>query len=601
MRNAEKILSIISERGKKKKQTERIYRLLFNPQLYLIAYQKLYANKGATTKGVTNDTVDGMSIRKIHAIIDKLKTKTYRWTPVRRTYIKKRDGKQRPLGLPTWSDKLLQEVIRMLLEAYYDCQFNDNSHGFRKNKGCKTALETLTHKGGWIGITWFIEGDIANCFGSLDHQILLNMLKDKIADNRFLRLIENLLKSGYLEDGWKYNKTLSGCPQGNILSPLLSNIYMDKLDQYVENTLKPEYTQRQKRVENKLYRAILRQKDKRRQLKDWTKVKELQKTLQKTSSIDPSDPDFKRLRYIRYCDDWLIGFTGSKKDVEEIKAKIVVYLQEELKLQLSQEKTLITNARKEKARFLGYDIHTLYNDAKHGKNGRRIISGKTGLRVPKDKMQAKMSQCMAKGKPIHRAELLSYSDYDIVSLYQSEFRGFVQYYLRAYNVHQLSTVKWVIELLLAKTLASKHKTFVSRIFRKYKTVIETKDGIYKVLQVKVTRDGKELLIAQFGGIKLAYDKNVDIVDDMTVGSRLFLGKRSQLIDRLLCDVCELCGVTGSIEMYHVKKLKDLGRSGGCHKPEWMKRMIAMRRKTLAVCVGCHHGIHSGVYDKVRVR
>jgi retron-type reverse transcriptase len=143
---------MLSERGKNKKPLQRIYRLLFNEELWLLAYQNIYANKGAMTKGVTDETADGMSIEKIRSIIAKLRTETYRWTPVRRTYRKKPTGNPRPLGLPTWSDKLLQEVIRLILDAYYDGQFSEFSHGFRENKGCKTALESLTHhKRGWHG------------------------------------------------------------------------------------------------------------------------------------------------------------------------------------------------------------------------------------------------------------------------------------------------------------------------------------------------------------------------------------------------------------------------------------------------------------------
>ncbi|MDR2707538.1 MAG: maturase [Nitrososphaerota archaeon] len=594
MRDAEKILSIISERGKNQKPLERIYRLLFNEEFYLIAYQNIYANKGAITKGINNDTVDGMSIKKITAIISKLKTETYRWTPVRRTYIKKKNGKQRPLGLPSWSDKLLQEVIRIILEAYYDNQFSNHSHGFRKNRGCQTALETLAKKD-WKGIKWFIEGDVTNCFNSFDHQILMNILDEKIADKRFLRLIKNFLQSGYMED-WKYNKTLSGCPQGGVLSPLLSNVYMDKLDQYVENELMPIYNKGKDRARNHEYLSLLDRRRRYIRHGKWEEAKELKKLAQTMPSNDTSDPNFRRLYFLRYADDWIIGLSGDKNDAEEIKGKIATALQVNLKLQLNQEKTLITHARSERARFLGYDIHVLYNDAKHDKSGRRCINGQTGLRVPRDKMRAKIGQYMAKGKPVHRQELTRYSDYDIISTYQSEFRGFVQYYLRAYNAHQMRAVKYIMEMSLAKTLAVKHKMSVMQVFRKYKATTETKYGLYKVLQVIVERDGKKPLIAQFGGVRLAYNRNATIDEK----PRQLLSNRSQLIDRLLRNVCELCGATGNIEMHHVKKLKDLSRSGRRHKPEWMKRMIAIRRKTLAVCVGCHREIHSGEYDKVRV-
>jgi len=596
MRNAKIVMSIISERGKKGLTLERIYRLLFNPTLYLIAYKNIYANDGATTKGTNDDTVDGMSMKKIMDIIEKLKTETYRWTPVRRTYIKKKKGKKlRPLGIPSWSDKLLQEVLRMILEAYYNDQFSDRSHGFRKGRGCQTALEAITKKDGWKSIKWFIEGDISDCFGSIDHEILMNILKEKIKDNRFLRLIENLLKSGYMED-WKYNKTLSGCPQGTIISPILSNIYMDKVDQYVETELKPKYTKGERRAENKKYRAVLNQVRKYKRHKNWKKVRELEKAAQKMPSKETNDPNFRRLHYIRYADDWLIGISGSKKEAEEIKTKTSEYLQKELKLQLSQEKTLITHARNEKARFLGYDIHVLHADTKHDKRGQRIINGVIGLRVPNDKMHNKKTEYMARGKPIHRKERTNNTDYDIVSQYQSELRGFVQYYLPAYNAHQMHDVKRTMEISLAKTLASKHKTTVNKIFKKHKVTAETKDGKYKVLQVKIERENKKPLIAQFGGIKIAYDKEATITDT----PKQIFNTRSQLIDRLMRNVCELCGAMGDINMHHVKKLKNLSKNGRKNKPEWMKRMIAMNRKSLAVCTECHNKIHSGEYDKSKV-
>jgi len=591
-REAEKILSIISERGKNKKPLYRIYHLLYNPLLYLVAYAKLYANKGAMTKGITEETVDGMSIKKINDIIAKLRSETYRWTSVRRTYIKKKNGKQRPLGLPTWSDKMLQEVIRMILDAYYDCQFSDLSHGFRTKRGCKTALEALTDHTSWRSVKWFIEGDVADCFNSFDHQILLNILSEDIADKRFIRLIANFIRSGYMEN-WKYNKTLSGCPQGGVLSPLLSNVYLNKLDQYVEKQLLPKYCYGKERARNTQYQTISRQREKYKRYKDWQKVKELEKTMQKLPSQDSFDPNFRRLFYQRYADDWILGFSGNKREAQDIKTELSNYLQTELKLRLSEEKTLITHAKTDCARYLGYDLHVLHDNTKHDSRGRRCINSGIGLRVPKDKMVAKMRKYKKKNKPAHRAELLCLSDFDIVSKYQSELRGFVQYYSHAYNAHQMHAVKRVMEISLAKTLACKHKTTVNKIFKKHKVTAETRDGAYRVLEVHVERKDKRALVAQFGGFRIAFDRRADVVDE----PRQIYHTRSQLIDRLLRNVCELCGAeVRGVEMHHVNKLKDLSRNGRRHKPLWMRRMIAMRRKTLAVCLECHVAIHAGKYD-----
>src|SRR2546421_12634763 len=228
MRDAATVLEIIRERGKGGLPLERVYRCLFNRDLYLLAYGKIYRNAGAMTSGVTSETVDGMNLGKIEAIIDALRRERYRWTPVRRTYIEKKgSSKKRPLGLPTWSDKLVAEVVRLLLEAYYEPQFSDRSHGFRPGRGCHTALSEVVEV--WKGTHWFIEGDISDCFGSLDHDLMINMLAERIHDGRFLRLVANMLKAGYLED-WRWHDTLSGCPQGCGASPLMSKNYLKPPD-----------------------------------------------------------------------------------------------------------------------------------------------------------------------------------------------------------------------------------------------------------------------------------------------------------------------------------------------------------------------------------
>ncbi|MGA9691448.1 MAG: reverse transcriptase/maturase family protein, partial [Pseudonocardiaceae bacterium] len=231
MQNAEAVLGVLRERGRRGLPCEELYRQLFNPQLYLLAYGRIYSNQGAMTPGVTEETADGMSLGKIERIIDAMRHERYRFAPVRRIYIPKRNGKLRPVGLPTWSDKLVGEVVRLLLEAYYEPQFSRHSHGFRPRRGCHTALREVADL--WTGTTWFIEGDISDCFGSLDHDTMIKILSESIHDNRFLRLVRTMLEAGYLED-WTWGATLSGAPQGGVVSPLLSNIYLHKLDEFVE-------------------------------------------------------------------------------------------------------------------------------------------------------------------------------------------------------------------------------------------------------------------------------------------------------------------------------------------------------------------------------
>lgn len=301
MRSAEIALAIIHERGKKGLPLEGLYRQLYNPSLYLLAYGRIYRNVGAMTPGATEETADGMSLAKIGKLIDALRHERYRWTPARRVYIEKKGSKKmRPLGIPCWSDKLLQEVIRLLLDAYYDPQFSPASNGFRPKLGCHTALREVYHK--WVGTKWFIEGDIAQCFDTLDHGILLSILREKIHDNRFLRLIDSLLRTGYLED-WRYNATLSGSPQGAVLSPILSNIYLDKLDQFVVQSLLPRYTRGDRRRPNPVWQRLQQAARKLQKLGNQDEARRLRRQMQQVSSLDPTDSDYRRLRYVRYADD----------------------------------------------------------------------------------------------------------------------------------------------------------------------------------------------------------------------------------------------------------------------------------------------------------
>ena len=563
---------------------EEVYRQLYSRDLYLKAYGRLYRNEGAMTRGVTEETVDGMSQEKILDIIEKLRRERYRWTPVRRAYIKKKgSAKLRPLGIPTWSDKLLQEVMRSVLEAYYEPQFSTTSHGFRPGRGCHTALKHIFCA--WQGTKWFIEGDIKGCFDNIDHSILLSILREKIHDNRFLILTENLLRAGYLEQ-WRYRPTLSGAPQGGILSPLLANIYMDRLDKFIDQTLIPRFNTKDNRKENPAYKRLLQKIAKlRNKGADWETLKPLMNELRAFSSRDQFDPDYRRLRYIRYADDFLLGFIGPKDEAEEIKVTLKDFLHDRLKLELSAEKTLITHAGTETARFLGYDIGINWD--RSIKKGR----GHPKLRVPIPKLEDKIARYMRDGEPVARPELLLDSDFTIVELYGSEFRGFAQYYAFAENRFWLARLQWIMRSSLLKTLARKHQSTMAQMCRRYQAKVEHRGKRLVCLEVRVERPDKKPLVARFGGISLATNPFV-IIEDRLADQDRFVS-RNELITRLLADECELCGSNVDVQGHHVRKLADLNVAGRRDRPEWMKIMASRRRKTLFVCKSCHAAIHAG--------
>jgi group II intron reverse transcriptase/maturase len=588
MRSAETVRGIVQEYGRRKRPLKNIYRLLYNPDLYLRAYARLYSNKGAMTKGTTNETVDGMTLEKIKGIIEDLRYERYRWKPARRVYIPKKNGKMRPLGLPPWSDKLLQEVIRLILERYYNVQVSDHSHGFRPERGCHTALSEI--KTACTGTKWCIEGDIKGCFDNINHEKLLDILRENIQDHRFLRLLDGLLKAGYLEE-WSYNCTTSGTPQGGVISPILSNIHMDRLDTYVENVLLPAYNRKEKRGENPEYRKGY---DKARSLRKKGLKKEAaeaRKHQLKLPQRDPNDCEYRRLRYVRYADDFLLGFAGPEVEAEEIKEQLRQFLREELKLEMSEEKTLITHAQTSAARFLGYEIAAQQDDTRrHPTRGRRCVNGVIELRIPKDVVDSNCAKYQKQGKPIHKAELLSESDFAITQKYQWKYRGLVQYYALATNLYWLKRLHWYRETSLLKTLAAKHKSTASKRVRKYKTETETPYGKMKCLEVKIEgKDGK-IHRAQFGGIPLRRQAKAAIRD---LNPNQLVIPRNERVKRLLRNVCELCGSKDRVQMHHVRKLSDLKKKGRKEKPLWMKVMIAMNRKTIAGCRYDHWAIPTG--------
>ena len=593
MLEASKYLEIVRKRAEKGKILERVHRLIRKERILLQAYINLYPNKGANTPGTApDDVIDGMNLKRVKTLSERLKIGKFKWKPVKRTYIpKKKNGKKRALGLPNWSEKLVQEAMRIILEEYYEPKFSNNSHGFRRNRGCHTALKEIADKK-WTGVKWFIEGDIKGCFDNINHEKLLEILSRDIKDSRFLKLIRGMLQSGYMED-WKFMPNYSGTQQGGVISPTLSNIYLNELDKFIEEKLIPKYTKGKKRRVNIDYHRLAYHREHARRKGNMRRAGEIIKSMRKLPSVDPYDPNFRRLRYIRYADDVLLGFIGPRKEAIEIKEEIANFLKNELQLELSMDKTLITNASREKARFLNYEINAREINHKQtkGTNGikRRSLNYRIQLRMPEDVLRSWIRRFQKKGKPTHRSELVNSSDYDIVMKYDSELRGLYNYYNLAINVFRINELNYYMTYSLAKTLACKHKTSVRKIWKKYKSGY--------AIKVVVPREGKSSLTTSFGDMKLRRNSVINSNHQEDKFKTVY-NRQSELLKRILADKCELCDSELQIEVHHIRKISELKRRCAGKKviPEWKKEMIRKNRKTLVLCRNCHMSIHGGKYD-----
>lgn len=603
MRNPVNVLSSLSMHSKDSSyQYERIYRLLYNPEMYYTAYQKIYSKQGNMTKGSDSRTIDGMSMKRIDALIKTLRDESYHPAPARRKYIPKKNGKKRPLGIPSFDDKLLQEVIRMVLENIYEGQFEETSHGFRPNRSCHTTLACIQKY--YTGCKWFIEGDIESFFDRIDHDVLINILAERIKDERFLRLVRKFLNAGYMEE-WQFHKTYSGTPQGGIISPILANIYLDKLDKYIKEYAEhfeigirkahnPKYTEIQHTLRKWEYRLKRTDNEAERQ-EILTEIRKIQQYRCSVHSKVDMDSNYKRLRYERYADDFLIGVIGSKEDCKKIKQDLKIFLSEKLHLSLSEEKTLITHAAKA-AHFLGYEITVRKSQLpKPGKKGvpTRYYNGKIVLKIPNGKIRDKLLEYGAMKivvhngkevwKPFPRAYLRNNDDLEILSRFNAEIRGFYNYYALALNSGTINNFKYVMQYSMLKTFAEKYRTSKSAIIERMR--------IGKDLGVKY-EDGKgREHIALF--YNEGFKRKKDITPDCDLIPKTFVySGRASLIERLKAEKCEFCGKEHiPLQMHHVRKLKNLKS-----KELWEQFMISRKRKTLAVCEECHRRIHNDKMD-----
>lgn len=602
MQNSEIVLYNLSKQATNENYVfNKIYRNLYNKDFYLRAYANIYANKGSATKGIDNSTADGFGDELIESIIEEIKTESYQPKPVRRTYIPKKDGKKRPLGIPTFKDRIIQEIVRMILEAIYEPNFSNNSHGFRPKRSCHTALSQI--KNTFAGTKWFVEGDIKSYFDNINHQVVIRILRERIKDEKMIRLIWKFLRAGFIED-WRYNKTFSGTPQGGIISPLLANIYLDKFDKWVENILIPEMNKgtARTRKRNPEYRALEFQlsrvkkqinatDDKELRTELINKYSEMRKTMLSMPYYEGMNEGYVSIKYVRYADDFLISVHGSKEDSLTVKAKIKEYLMDELKIELSEEKTLITYGGNG-ANFLNYQISIRNEETTKKVNGlaKRVRRGAVQLLMPEGTIEKtiikhRMVQDLnaKEWKTLHRPGLLGLSALEIVETYNAELRGIYNYYALAENVAvKMGQLHYIMEYSCLKTLAGKYKTSISKIKNKYK---QGKNwGIpYE------TKDGERIAFFYNKGYA---KKNTSTDTQVDNFHNPYVYRASgELEQRLKANSCEMCGNSGDnfkYEVHHVNKLKNLKG-----KALWEIHMLARQRKTLIVCQKCHQDIHAG--------
>lgn len=603
-----KAMNSIAKVSMSGRRVNGLFRLATNPEvLWKQAYANIYSNKGAITKGVDRNTLDGFSEERVNHLIGLLARREYCPKPARRTYIPKKNGKLRPLGIPTGDDKLVQEVVRILLEQIYEPIFSENSHGFRPGKSCHSALRQV--KNVWNGTKWIIEFDIKGFFDNINHNKMIEFLEKKIDDKRIIHIIRQMLKDGYAQD-WKYNATWSGTPQGGVISPILANIYLHELDTFMEDMI-CQFNKGERRKDNPDYKKLCRQmiiinrelRELRQKFKEGKPLndarkeilrerREIQKKMRVINSRLHVDSKYRRLRYVRYADDFIIGVIGTRKEAESVMLQVKEYINNVLLLEVSEEKTCIADAN-DGVRFLGYDIKT-YTSAKttkiawgKGTCNRRTISEKMQLHIPSEKMFQYASKNgygdMAIFRPKSRPALLRRSDVEILMTYNAEMRGLANYYSLAQGYKTaLQRVIGLAQWSFFATLSHKHKSSIGKVARKMK--LSAQSGYELKVNINGIPKSYRLFRLKDHEPPKIHNSNVDTPWDTT----RFTMTRSELVQRLNANTCEYCGKTGGyMEVHHIKALKDVQGK----KQLWQQMMCAMRRKTMVLCVDCHNELH----------
>ncbi len=579
-----------------------LYRLLYKQDLYILAYERIKSKPGNMTSGTDGETLDGTSLERINDIIETMKTEKFQFQPVKTTYIPKANGKLRKLGIPSIKDKLVQEVIHMILEAIYDSPhgafFKEQSHGFRPRRSCHSALRDIQRN--WSATNWLIEGDIKACFDDIDHEILIDLIKRKIKDERFVNLVIKLLNAGYLDLNGERKDSLVGTPQGGIISPTLANIYMHELDICVEK-LQRELEKGEQKARNSEYRAMATRRAKlaKEGQTKTAEFRELGKSMRTLPSVDVDDPNFIRVRYVRYADDWMIGLCGSRQLAEEIKERVKIFLKEELSLTLSEEKTKITNARTEEAEFLGTligigrTVETQKQTISTNGSGRMFKRRSTGwevvIKAPMNRLIKKLEErgfCTTSGEPIGKGGWQHLDIDQIIGLYTSTNRGIQNYYRFVDNWREISRIQYILEYSLAKTLASKLKISVGQVFDKYGDSISV-----KIKSAKGERTVKFYKNTDWKTNRAAFTDSPSI--DL-VRTAIRMRTRSKL-----GQPCCICGNPDDVEMHHIEHIHKMSEKQASSN-DFARILRALNRKQIPVCKRCHRKIHRGEYDGLKL-
>lgn len=569
-----------------------LYRLLFCPDIYIVAYERIKSSPGNMTKAADGSTIDGFSMKTVENIIGQMRDQSFQFTRARRIHIPKANGGLRPLSVPSARDKIVQEVIRLILECIYDGTtptFLNCSHGFRANRGTHSCLKEIRT---WHAMDWFIEGDIKSCFDLINHGKLIEILSRRITDGRFIDLMWKALKAGYLE-GYIPKNSVSGTPQGSIVSPILANIFLHELDVFVTGLVETYSKGERKRV-NPAYTKIVKLRAKIKAGKIELPLKETRQLdidMRKLPSLMHNDPGYIRVKYVRYADDWIVGIDGPKELATRIKDEVRDFLRDKLDLTLSVEKTHIRNSRTEEAHFLGTDI-----SVGHGKQPiqkrikqksgveftKRTTGHTTYMAVPTQKIISRLSDrgfCDKNGEARAKAEWTVLGLPEIVDKFNSILNGLMNYYSFVNNPYGLKRIQHILQQSALLTFCNKLQIRKPECYRKFgydlAVVTPSKAGTFSEKRLNLITDFKvrAMNFAEGGS-----------PSDM-LKLQISLRSRSKLEE----DCC-ICGTGQDVVMHHVRHVrKDKPAKG------FTKVLSAINRKQIPVCRSCHLKIHNGEY------